>query len=81
MSDEARVIHVQGIAPTTTVQALNDYFSFVGDVEAVQFGEQADTAGTKSAKVTFKRPSAATSAVMSVLFPFVLAGPFNSLLV
>ncbi|CEH17991.1 precursor to secretory protein ssp120 [Ceraceosorus bombacis] len=65
MSSEASVVHVQGIAPNTSVAALNDYFSFVGDVESVQFDTSAAASATsKSAKVTFKRPSAATSAVM-----------------
>ena len=58
---EGRVVHVSNVSSKSTKASLRDYFSFVGEIESLDL--EADGAAQK-AKVTFKRTTAASSAVM-----------------
>lgn len=58
---EARQVHVSNVSATSTSASLHDYFAFVGEIESLEL--EADAQNQK-ATVTFKRPTAASSAVM-----------------
>lgn len=58
---EGRTVNVTNVSSSSTKTSLQDYFAFVGEIESLEL--EADGA-TQKAKVTFKRTTAASSAVM-----------------
>ncbi|GJE91898.1 RRM domain-containing protein [Phanerochaete sordida] len=59
MSATTFEVHVSGIAPQTTEQHLNEFFSFCGKISRIDFHQD-----TKSAVVHFEKASAAKTALM-----------------
>lgn len=55
----ANIIHVSDISSTTTKTHLNDFFTFCGKINDIDFNEEKHTA-----KLTFDKPSAAKTALM-----------------
>ncbi|VDC04588.1 unnamed protein product [Peniophora sp. CBMAI 1063] len=54
-------VTVTGIAPTTTQQQLNDFFSFCGKIQSIDLNEKAEP---RTAVVHFEKPSAAKTALI-----------------
>ncbi|KAI1786874.1 hypothetical protein LXA43DRAFT_1031994 [Ganoderma leucocontextum] len=55
----ANIIHVSDISSTTTKTHLNDFFTFCGKINDIDYNEE-----KRTAKLTFDKPSAAKTALM-----------------
>ncbi|KAH7913433.1 hypothetical protein BJ138DRAFT_1171333 [Hygrophoropsis aurantiaca] len=56
-------VDVSGISPSTTEQALHDFFSFCGKIQSIDLKPEGDD-GKKSAVIHFEKHSAANTALM-----------------
>ncbi|KAH8690812.1 putative actin cytoskeleton protein [Talaromyces proteolyticus] len=61
----SNVVHVKGIAPTTTEKEVHDFFSFCGKISNLSLTpESGEADAKKSATVTFEKETAAKTALL-----------------